>query len=299
MKLETVVCNFCGSSSLPPRYRKKGHLTGRMFTIVQCAGCGLVFVNPRLTEEKIKGLYDRAYFEGQGFDPFIALEEVTQKVAGARRALDRIVAVKSPPADVLEVGPGGGHFLRMAGERGFRTTGLELSGYAADRLLQQELHILQGTFENASIPDQTYDVVVAVEVIEHLPDPRTFFREVARILRPGGLFYYETGDIDCEQARQQGADWDYIRPEGHLYYFSPRTLGRYLRATGFLLQYPVWFNPTRRIVQVLRRLGLIKGEAPLFQGSKGHLARQVLALWDLPLSRRPYPMAIRTGGMAR
>jgi len=78
-----------------------------MFTIVQCAGCGLDFVNPRLTEEEIKGLYDRAYFEGQGFDPFILLEEVTQKVAGARRALDRIVAVKSPPADVLEVGPAG------------------------------------------------------------------------------------------------------------------------------------------------------------------------------------------------
>jgi len=78
-----------------------------MFTIVQCAGCGLDFVNPRLTEEEIKGLYDRAYFEGQGFDPFILLEEVTQKVAGARRALDRIVAVKSPPADLLEVGPAG------------------------------------------------------------------------------------------------------------------------------------------------------------------------------------------------
>ncbi|MDE3241320.1 MAG: class I SAM-dependent methyltransferase [Nitrospirota bacterium] len=248
-----------------------------MFTIVQCRCCGLVFVNPRLPEEHIKGLYDKAYFDGQGFDPYISLEEEAQKIAGVTRVPERISAVKLPPADVLEAGPGGGHFLRLAKERGFSAVGLELSNYAGNRLRQQALHILQGTIARAGIPDHAYDVIVAVEVIEHLPDPRTFFMEVARVLRPGDHFYYETGDIDCEQAREQGADWDYIRPEGHLYYFSPRTLARYLRETGFRVCYPLWFNPSRRIVSLLRQVGLVKGAEPCFQGRSGALARRLLA----------------------
>lgn len=293
MRLETVFCNLCGSSDQQQRFRKKGHLTEETFTIVQCRSCGLMFVNPRLSEEKIQSLYDKDYFSGEGFDPFVALEEESQKITWAARALDRIAAVKHPPVDLLEVGPGRGHFLGMAGERGFRAVGLELSDYAAQRLRQDGLQVLQGTIDRAGIPDQSYDVVVAVEVIEHLTDPRSFFVEVARILRPDGLFYYETGDIDCEQARAQGVDWDYIRPEGHLYYFSPRTLARYLTECGFSVRYPMWFNPTRRIARIIGHLGLIHPERALFEGMGGALGRRVLAAWDWLPSRRPYPMAVR------
>src|SRR6266571_6390416 len=288
MRLEKVNCNLCGASDYRIRFEKQGHLTEKVFQVVQCVDCGLVYVNPRLPEEWVRTLYDEAYFSGEGFDPFVRYEEELRnpadKDAWATRVLDRISTVKPPPAGLLEIGPGVGHLLRMAKKRGYRVVGLELSGYAVKLLREQGLEILEGTIERIVIPDATYDVVVAVELLEHLPDPRKLFFEVARILRTGGLFYYETGNIDCAEARRLGAEWDYIRPEGHLYYFSPWTLTRFLEDAGLKACYPYWFNPTRRIVRVLKGLGLIKHTSPLLKGWRGAIARLFLTLWDRPQS---------------
>ncbi len=297
MRLEEVACNLCGTSDYLIRFKKRGHLTGKVFQVVECVDCGLVYVNPRLPDEWIRALYDEAYFRGEGFDPFVRYEEELRNPADkdtwATRVLDRISTVKPSPADLLEIGPGVGHLLRLAKKRGYRVVGLEFSGYAANLLREQGLEILEGTIEEIVIPEATYDVVVAVELLEHLPDPRKLFFEVACILRPGGLFYYETGNIDCAEARRLGAEWDYIRPEGHLYYFSPRTLTRFLEKAGLKACYPYWFNPTRRIVRVLKGLGLVERERQTFRGPRGALARALLTVWDWPASRRPYPMGVR------
>lgn len=293
-----VPCNLCGSWRHRARFHKRGHLTGHLFRIVECESCGLIFVNPRLSDSEVRTLYDAAYFRGEGFDPFACYEGERGAPAGrdslARHALERIAAVKSPPADFLEIGPGLGQLLRLAKERGYRTAGVELSAHAATVLQGSGLQILHGTLEEVKIADASFDVVVAMEVIEHLPDPKRFFTEVARILRPGGLFYYETGNIECEAARCLGADWEYIRPEGHLYYFSPRTLTRYLKETGFQVCYPLWFNPTRRGIWILEQIGLVQRARPVFTGWKGRAAHLLLKLWDWPPPRRPYPMAIRS-----
>jgi SAM-dependent methyltransferase len=297
MMLEQVDCNLCGSSDFRIRFEKRGHLTGRVFQVVECVDCALVYVNPRLPDEWIRALYNEAYFHGDGFDPYVRYEEELRspadKDAWAARVMDRISTVKPPPADFLEIGPGVGHLLRMAKKRGYRAVGLELSGYAARLLRDHGLEILEGTIEKIMIPEATYDVIVAVELIEHLPDPRKLFFEVARILRPGGVFYYETGNIDCGEAQRLGAEWDYIRPEGHLYYFSPRTLTQFLEKAGLKARYPYWFNPTRRIVRVLEGLGLVEKGRQIFRGPRGALARAFLSVWDWPASRRPYPMGVR------
>ena len=41
-------------------------------------------------------------------------------------------------------------------------------------------------------PDAAFDVVFADNVLEHLPDPLAVFREIARVLKPGGVFLFKT-----------------------------------------------------------------------------------------------------------
>jgi len=77
-----------------------------------------------------------------------------------------------------------------------------------------------------------YDVIIALEVIEHLYDPMTFLHRVYQVLKPGGVFIYTTGNF--QETRFFGRRWGYLNiPEEHLYFFTPRKIELYLRKVGF------------------------------------------------------------------
>ena len=242
-----------------------------------------MFVNPRLSSESIHALYDQAYFQGEGFDGSVAYAEQAESgevAEDANRALRRIASKYSAPASMLEIGPGMGGLMKLAVDAGYKVQGLELSEFAVKSLKAQGLDVRQGVLPDTSIADNSFDVVVAIEVIEHLTDPMTFFREVQRILKPGGMFYYETGNVACEQAQTLKADWDYIMPEGHLYYFSPHSMKGYLEKAGLAASYPNWSPPARTAFRLLHKLGLTDDDEILPQGLRGLISRQLLKLWD-------------------
>lgn len=296
LQLESVACNLCGSTRAAHCFNKPGSLTGINFNIVRCEKCGMRYVNPRLSAAAIERLYSEDYFRGDGFDSSVNYTEELQSDSPpeeAVRALRRIRSMYPDAARILEVGPGMGSFMRMASEAGYEISGLELSAFAVQELTALGLDVMQGGFPEPRIADASMDVVVAIEVIEHVPDPMRFLCEVRRILKPGGLFYYETGNAECEQAMRLGAAWDYIMPEGHLYYFSPRHMTGYMEKTGFDAAYPNWSRPDRTVSRLLRTAGLRDEGEILPQGLRGRLCKWILSSWDRVTSDNDnFPMAI-------
>jgi 2-polyprenyl-3-methyl-5-hydroxy-6-metoxy-1,4-benzoquinol methylase len=294
--LEEVICNLCGSAQHRLCFEKAGVLSGQMFRIVCCENCGLVFVTPRLTPKAINSLYSESYFQGEGFDRsvrYVKESKSTEPSQDIVRTMRRISSICHPPAKILEVGPGMGGFMRLASAKGYDVQGLELSGFAVEQLCAQGLKVMQGVLPNQEISDHSVDVVVAIEVIEHLLDPMSFFKEVKRVLRPGGLFYYETGNIACEQAQQLGSEWNYIMPEGHLYYFSPQIMRKYLQHVGFIVAYPHWANTQRTAFRALKMIGLCNADEISPSGLRGSVSRWVLRWWDrLTADNDTFPMAI-------
>ena len=98
----------------------------------------------------------------------------------------------------------------------------------------RKVRIHHGTLESAGFRAETFQVVHCSHLVEHLEDPLSFFREVYRILQPGGYFIVTTPNIGGMQARLKKADWRSAIAD-HLYLFSRATLKNYFGRSGFTL----------------------------------------------------------------
>jgi 2-polyprenyl-6-hydroxyphenyl methylase/3-demethylubiquinone-9 3-methyltransferase len=102
------------------------------------------------------------------------------------------------PLRVLDVGCGGGYTCEFLARRGARMTGIDRSApciEAARRHAEETgLPILYrvATAEDLPFPSGSFDVVICVDVLEHVDHPETVISEIARILAPGGIFCFDT-----------------------------------------------------------------------------------------------------------
>lgn len=96
-----------------------------------------------------------------------------------------LVYLGGTPKDVLDIGAGAGIVEQM----NFRDHVKSITGIDPDiRVLENPyLHkAVVGYGETLPFADNSFDVVFADNVMEHLPDPEKVFAEIARVLRPGG-----------------------------------------------------------------------------------------------------------------
>ncbi len=238
--MEYVTCNLCGQddtrllypSTIPDdqlpdaieAFRCTSSLYGKHFTIVRCRNCGLGYTNPRLTGEEIIRAYEAVE------DP-LYVEEYDGRALTFKKHLQRVQAIKAPPGRLLDVGAYSGVFVEAAQANGWDAWGLEPSRWAVDQARARGLNMLEGSLDTVEIPDESFDVVTMWDVIEHVADPLAQLRSVRRILKPGGLAVIHTMDLDSTFAKLMGGRWPWLM-EMHVYYFTPRTLGRMAETAG-------------------------------------------------------------------
>lgn len=109
----------------------------------------------------------------------------------------KTVATLTPQTDILEIGCGEGGNLEPFAELGCRVTGVDI---VQDRIAQAQTFFaqdgVQGTFTCCNILDcgngfdERFDIILAHDVIEHIPDKAGLFQAVKRFLRPGGIAFF-------------------------------------------------------------------------------------------------------------
>lgn len=226
------VCPICSSSTNPAGV-KRGSRTNREFTLRRCGQCGFVFVEEPWTD--YAQIYDEAYYRGAGADPLIdyAFEFEHPAVTVRQyewRGWDRMIRQQRPSAAKwLDFGCGCGSLVRYLRSRGRdRVYGYD-TGIWADKARQAGVPVLRE--DELAAHEGTFDVVTAIDVIEHVTAPLEMLKRVRRLLQRAGLLVIVTQN--AEVAPKDFASWPYVIPEIHVSYFTPRALTLALQQSGF------------------------------------------------------------------
>jgi cyclopropane fatty-acyl-phospholipid synthase-like methyltransferase len=187
----------------------------------------------------------------------------------------------------LDFGCGNGGLLRWARERaGIRAVGYE-TGWIAGRVRETGCPLLsEDELANAA---GTFDLVTAIEVIEHIVDPIDTLRTLARLLKPGGVLMLTTGN--AQPFRGRLAAWRYVIPEIHVSFFEPQTLARAYAEAGLEASFHGFVPGYDQIIRfkVLKALRVREPRAWERLIPWGLAARAIDARWKVtghPVGRR-------------
>ncbi|MDZ4361740.1 MAG: class I SAM-dependent methyltransferase, partial [Variovorax sp.] len=181
---------------------------------------------------------------------------------------------------LLDVGAATGYFVGLAKEAGYDAEGVDISAYAAALGRAKGLSIRAGVIDDIH---EEFDCITMLDLIEHVPDPRSVVKKAASLLRGGGVLIINAPDAGSALARVLGARWHLISPPEHLYYFNRTNIQRLLEEEGFqvvrMTTIGKWFT-FKYIFKVLSRSTHIG----LFQKISSLFSRPFLARYSIPLN---------------
>ncbi len=138
---------------------------------------------------------------------------------------------------VLDIGCGTGVNAVHLDSMGFEVTGIDLSKTAIEKFTERGFSgLVHDITSNIPFEDNSFEMVFASEVIEHLDDVNAFLSEIQRVLKPEGCLILSTPNSVFWAYRlltMLGKSPSEFQHPGHLRFFSPRLLNRSLQGTGF------------------------------------------------------------------
>jgi glycosyltransferase involved in cell wall biosynthesis/2-polyprenyl-3-methyl-5-hydroxy-6-metoxy-1,4-benzoquinol methylase len=196
--------------------------------IVQCRRCGMVSAIPTLQHEEIVDNYTQVVD-----DMYLAEEQARRELFGW--IADAMGGYALRGRKLLEVGANVGLFLAVAAERGWDVRGIEPSKWAVQEGVRKfGVALRQGVIEELDEPAGSADVIVMLDVLEHLGDPLEALRTLRGVVDDEGMLVLSTVNLSGLHARLRDGNWPwFIR--SHLHYFSPETLHAMLKQAGFTM----------------------------------------------------------------
>jgi len=260
----------------------------RHFRLVECLGCGMIYSSPACDPAVLARLYETSAVtyerqEGQIYDSYAPV-------------LDRALPGLARRGTFLEIGGGRGFMLRYGHERGFpHLVEVEPSADAERRFVPPApgARFLRGVFTRDTLPAGSASLACFFQMLDHVPSPCAFLRDVCTCLEPGGAAVCVTHNTRAFSARVLGERSPIFDVE-HTYLFHPDNLGRLFQKAGFVgvetfavannysLGYWMHLAPLPGVLKragtaLLGRSGLANRRVKLYAGNFAVIARKPLS----------------------
>ncbi|MCK5579861.1 MAG: class I SAM-dependent methyltransferase [Candidatus Omnitrophica bacterium] len=230
-----------------------------------CQQCGLGVAYPLLSDEQLEKLYQKGQYWQDSETKILTAREYPGRCAVAQ-AQWKFISIylnnqgNKKEISVLDVGAGQG-FLGMAAAKDKQLRLERYCAVEADPYLRGSLiktweksfsYVRFEASESVSTLEGTFDVVILSHIIEHLPDPKMFLKEVVGRLNPDGVLFV---DVPYQDYRFKSN----VFP--HLLFFNEENLRKLFKAVGLR-------------AEVVERFG--KDGAKAFINSKGTSPKEKL-----------------------
>lgn len=245
------------------------------YSMHNCPECGLQFKDPFIPEDRLIACYEQASADNW--------EESPDPYARKFDVIERGINDHAQGPRILDIGCSNGALLEYMGQS-WERFGIEPGQDAAQLAEQRGVHVVAPTLDEYQTEDK-FDVILAIDVLEHLLDPSDFLHRVRSLLRPGGVFVGLTGDTGASSFRWHGSRYWYASLPEHQVFFSRSTVDYLASRHGMkLVRYETMSHARFNKIRVFRywcrgvfwglmfRLGLFKNSAPhLWIPAKDHM----------------------------
>ncbi|MBC7810735.1 MAG: class I SAM-dependent methyltransferase, partial [Burkholderiales bacterium] len=137
---------------------------------------------------------------------------------------------------LLELGCGLGHLLGLL-QDDYQCVGIDLIDYSVEqtKINAPKAEAYQMSADDLSMfEDGSFSAVIALHLVEHLPNPENTIRQVQRILKPGGLWLFATPNPDYGMRRYKDRDNDAIgKDKTHINVHPPHVWRTWCEFSGF------------------------------------------------------------------
>lgn len=205
----------------------------RLWDVWHCDACDHGFLSPQPSWEELGSYYNSgypAYEPEHGWDPKVVDE-------ARKTGVCRHVHIR-PGMRILDVGCGGGAFIRVARDLGAKVVGIEPSDDGVRACRGAELDVFHGTLDdyvNLRAGDAQFDLITFSHVLEHVPDPVGTLRQAGRLLHDDGVLWVSIPNSQCMPARWLGWKWHSTDLPFHLMQFCRASIEVAVQRAGLHL----------------------------------------------------------------
>lgn len=236
-------CPVCQCELLIPFGQNRWRPRSLHLAQARCDGCGILISQPQVEPKELEAYYSSEYYQ----EP--TEEETSEKFNYFRGFYERhewplmqsLWSHRPPPkgGTAVEVGCGLGIILDILKENGFKTHGCDLSSSAVAWCRSRGHDVVVSGFPHSALPAGSFDVVCAMQFIEHTIDLSGFINELVGLAKPGGIIVVSSESIWMAQARfERFSNWIRGRSQSfrtssdHTLLFEPIHVRRLLEKAG-------------------------------------------------------------------